>query len=127
MIFKADLSSVDGIQIALSAEASMGRQAPTPSLAGYSPVPSMQMVATQHSSAIVGSSGCSVVVSAAIDAEIQWSAANLKSMVTALESHEMDTGAAFELGVNKRFAVLTILGSIVLTAALWVYLLGSRA
>ncbi|WP_146007476.1 hypothetical protein [Corynebacterium xerosis] len=68
----------------------------TPSLAGYSPVPSMQMVATQHSSAIVGSSGCSVVVSAAIDAEIQWSAANLKSMVTALESHEMDTGAAFE-------------------------------
>lgn len=96
MIFKADLSSVDGIQIALSAEASMGRHAPTPSLAGYSPVPSMQMVATQHSSAIVGSSGCSVVVSAAIDAEIQWSAANLKSMVTALESHEMDTGAAFE-------------------------------
>ncbi|KKO82348.1 hypothetical protein WU86_03615 [Corynebacterium xerosis] len=59
-------------------------------------MPSMQMVATQHSSAIVGSSGCSVVVSAAIDAEIQWSAANLKSMVTALESHEMDTGAAFE-------------------------------
>ena len=55
----------------------------------------MQMVATQHSSAIVGSSGCSVVVSAAIDAEVQWSAANLKSMITALQSHEADTGAAF--------------------------------
>lgn len=35
-----------------------------------------------------------------------------------------DSGAAFELGVNKRFAVLTILGSIVLTIALWAFLLG---
>jgi succinate dehydrogenase / fumarate reductase cytochrome b subunit len=39
----------------------------------------------------------------------------------------MDTGAAFDLGVNKRFALLTIVGSIVLTAALWVYVLGGRA
>ncbi|MFC3849891.1 hypothetical protein ACFORJ_06895 [Corynebacterium hansenii] len=58
-------------------------------------MPSMQMVATQHSLAIVGSSGCSVVVSAAIDHEIQWSAANLKSMITALQSHEADTAGAF--------------------------------
>jgi succinate dehydrogenase / fumarate reductase cytochrome b subunit len=36
----------------------------------------------------------------------------------------MDTGAAFELGVNKTFAVMTIVGSVVLTAALWFYLLG---
>src|SRR4029078_13146528 len=36
----------------------------------------------------------------------------------------MDTGAAFELGVNKTFAILTIVGSVVLTAALWVFLLG---
>jgi succinate dehydrogenase / fumarate reductase cytochrome b subunit len=36
----------------------------------------------------------------------------------------MDTGAGFELGVNKTFAVLTLVGSVVLTAALWVYLLG---
>ncbi len=36
----------------------------------------------------------------------------------------MDSGAAFELGVNKTFAILTIVGSILLTAALWVYLLG---
>jgi succinate dehydrogenase / fumarate reductase cytochrome b subunit len=36
----------------------------------------------------------------------------------------MDTGAGFELGVNKTFAILTIVGSILLTAALWVYLLG---
>jgi succinate dehydrogenase / fumarate reductase cytochrome b subunit len=39
----------------------------------------------------------------------------------------MDTGAAFELGTNKRFALLTIIGSIVLTAALWAYVLGGRA
>ena len=36
----------------------------------------------------------------------------------------MDTGAAFELGINKTFAILTIVGSVVLTAALWFYLLG---
>lgn len=36
----------------------------------------------------------------------------------------MDAGAAFELGINKTFAILTIVGSVVLTAALWFYLLG---
>jgi succinate dehydrogenase / fumarate reductase cytochrome b subunit len=36
----------------------------------------------------------------------------------------MDTGAAFELGVNKTFAILTIVGSLLLTALLWFYLLG---
>ena len=39
----------------------------------------------------------------------------------------MDTGAAFELDTNKRFAILTIVGSLVLTATLWVYILGGRA
>ena len=39
----------------------------------------------------------------------------------------MDTGAAFELDTNKRFAILTIIGSLVLTAATWFYLLGGRA
>jgi succinate dehydrogenase / fumarate reductase, cytochrome b subunit len=36
----------------------------------------------------------------------------------------MDTGAGFELDTNKRFAVLTVIGSIALTAAVWVYVLG---
>lgn len=36
----------------------------------------------------------------------------------------MDTGQAFELNINKTFAVLTIVGSVVLTALLWFYLLG---
>lgn len=36
----------------------------------------------------------------------------------------MDTGAAFELGVNKTFAILTIVGSLILTALVWFILLG---
>ncbi len=36
----------------------------------------------------------------------------------------MDTGAAFELDTNKRFAVLTLVGSLVLTLAIWVPVLG---
>ena len=38
----------------------------------------------------------------------------------------MDTGAGFELDTNKRFAILTIVGSVLLTAALWAYVLGAR-
>jgi succinate dehydrogenase / fumarate reductase cytochrome b subunit len=36
----------------------------------------------------------------------------------------MDTGAGFELGINKTFAVLTLVGSALLTAAVWFYFLG---
>lgn len=36
----------------------------------------------------------------------------------------MDTGSAFELDVNKRFAVLTIVGSLILTLLVWAYFLG---
>ena len=39
----------------------------------------------------------------------------------------LDTGAGFEINTNKRFAILTIVGSLVLTAALWAYLLGAWA
>ena len=35
-----------------------------------------------------------------------------------------DTGAAFELGVNKSSAVLTIVGSLLLTVLLWAWFLG---
>ena len=36
----------------------------------------------------------------------------------------MDTGAGFELDANKRFAVLTLVGSLVLTLLVWVPVLG---
>ena len=36
----------------------------------------------------------------------------------------LDTGQGYELDINKTSAVLTIVGSVLLTAALWFYLLG---
>ena len=36
----------------------------------------------------------------------------------------MDTGAGFELETNKRFAILTLVGSLVLTLLVWVPVLG---
>ena len=36
----------------------------------------------------------------------------------------LDTGQGYELGINKTSAILTIVGSVLLTAALWFYLLG---
>jgi succinate dehydrogenase / fumarate reductase cytochrome b subunit len=39
----------------------------------------------------------------------------------------MDSGAAFELGANKRFAVLTIVGGVLLTILLWAYIFGVRS
>jgi succinate dehydrogenase / fumarate reductase cytochrome b subunit len=38
----------------------------------------------------------------------------------------MDTGAGFELRTNKAFAILTIVGSVLLTALVWAYWLGVR-
>jgi succinate dehydrogenase / fumarate reductase cytochrome b subunit len=39
----------------------------------------------------------------------------------------MDSGAAFELGINKTLAILTMVGSLLLTALVWFYILGVRA
>lgn len=36
----------------------------------------------------------------------------------------MDTGATFELSINKTSAILTFVGSVLLTALVWFYLLG---
>ena len=36
----------------------------------------------------------------------------------------MDSGGAFELGINKTSAVLTIVGSLLLTALVWAWFLG---
>ena len=38
----------------------------------------------------------------------------------------MDTGAGFELDTNKRFAMLTLVGSLLLTLAIWVPVLGGK-
>ena len=39
----------------------------------------------------------------------------------------MDSGQAFELSANKRFAIATLVGSLLLTAALWAWILGRAA
>jgi succinate dehydrogenase / fumarate reductase cytochrome b subunit len=44
-------------------------------------------------------------------------------MLSGIRHLTMDSGAAFELKTNKTFAVLTIVGSLLLTALLWAYLL----
>ena len=36
----------------------------------------------------------------------------------------MDTGTGFEIGTNKRYAVLTVVGALVLTALVWLPTLG---
>lgn len=36
----------------------------------------------------------------------------------------MDTGAGFELPANKMFAILTIVGSVILTALVWARIMG---
>ena len=53
---------------------------------------------------------------------ISWSF--FQHLLSGIRHLVMDTGAAFELGVPKQFALLTIVGSIVLTAAVWFYVLG---
>lgn len=47
-------------------------------------------------------------------------------MMTGIRHFVMDAGAAFELQANKRFAILTMVVSVLLTAALWSYLSYSR-
>ena len=53
---------------------------------------------------------------------ISWSF--FQHLLSGIRHLVMDTGAAFELGLNKTFAILTIVGSVLLTALLWFYLLG---
>lgn len=55
---------------------------------------------------------------------ITWSF--FQHLLSGIRHLTMDTGAAFELGINKRFAVLTMIGSVLLTALLWAWLMGVR-
>lgn len=47
-------------------------------------------------------------------------------LLTGIRHLVMDTGSALELNTNKMFANLTIIGSILFTILLWVYVLGVR-
>lgn len=45
-------------------------------------------------------------------------------LLTGVRHLIMDTGAIFELGINKTSAILTFVGAVILTVLLWAYLLG---
>ena len=49
----------------------------------------------------------------------------LQHLLSGVRHLVMDSGAGFELGTNKRYAILTIVGSVALTALIWAYLLGA--
>ena len=53
---------------------------------------------------------------------VKWSF--FQHLLSGIRHLVMDTGAAFELGINKTFAILTIVGSVLLTAVVWFYFLG---
>jgi succinate dehydrogenase / fumarate reductase cytochrome b subunit len=53
---------------------------------------------------------------------ITWSF--IQHLLSGIRHLVMDTGATFELGINKTFANLTMIGSLIITAAIWVYVLG---
>lgn len=55
---------------------------------------------------------------------ITW--AFLQHLFSGIRHLLMDTGMGFELSANKKGAILTILASIVCTAAIWAYVLGAR-
>lgn len=66
-----------------------------PSLAGYSPVPSMQTVALEHGNAIAASPGNSIKVSNALLRELEWAATNLRSLATVISTHEDNVATNF--------------------------------
>jgi succinate dehydrogenase / fumarate reductase cytochrome b subunit len=53
---------------------------------------------------------------------ISWSF--FQHLFTGIRHLVMDSGATFELGINKTSAILTFVGAVLLTALLWFYLLG---
>jgi succinate dehydrogenase / fumarate reductase, cytochrome b subunit len=52
---------------------------------------------------------------------VSW--AFFQHMLSGLRHLVLDTGAGYELKTNKSYAIGTIIGSVVLTAALWTWLL----
>lgn len=73
-----------------------GTSTNTPTLSSYSPIPSMQHLANQHSSAISASTGCATLVSNAIMREIEWSTNNIKSLVDSLTFQEKSLSSTFD-------------------------------
>jgi len=52
--------------------------------------------------------------------------AMFQHLLSGIRHFVLDIGAGFELGTNKRGALATLVGSVLLTVLLWVYILGVR-
>lgn len=50
----------------------------------------------------------------------------LQHMFTGLRHFVLDTGAGYELKTNKFWATMTLVGSVLLTAAIWAWLIWGR-
>jgi len=48
-------------------------------------------------------------------------------LLSGLRHFVMDIGAGFELRTNKTWAIMTMIGSVLLTVALWVYIIVFRS
>jgi succinate dehydrogenase / fumarate reductase cytochrome b subunit len=57
----------------------------------------------------------------AIAVGLSW--ALIQHMLTGLRHFALDMGAGYELNTNKRWSLVTVIGAIVLTAALWAWIL----
>lgn len=86
---QTQINSLESIMTSISTLGiSLAQNGQIPTLSSYSAVPSLQNVATQHSKAIDGSSGCAVSVTNAIYREIEWCSTNLKSMTESIKHQE---------------------------------------
>ena len=57
-------------------------------------------------------------------AGLSWAA--IQHSLSGIRHFVMDIGAGYELSTNRRWAVLTMIGSLLLTLLLWSYILGVR-
>ena len=93
----ADLSSISAGKFGLEATADLTlfTLRGSISLAGYSPVSSMQAVAAQHQAAISGSFGSAVAIAELMRNQLLWAGQNLGELETALRAHEASLAEAF--------------------------------
>lgn len=98
MIFQATLDSISKAASSLSSNSAgaLRSMASAPSLTGYSPIPSMQSVATQHSNAINGATGSSTLVARALLRELEWAAVNLRSLENIVGRNESSLASLFQ-------------------------------
>nr|WP_162933178.1 collagen-like protein [Corynebacterium lactis] len=110
----AVLSSIEAAEKMLhqTATATLNSSLVRPSLAAYSPVPSLQALANDHSRAIIGSTGSSVSVGQSLREQLKWASTNLADFKRVLNNHESEVSQVLrnfdpENGKGKTVASLS--------------------